>query len=79
MPSVDFTNGRVPDGYKLPDPPIELVKGMSREEVMRWIDQELYKIYTSGDSYMIKEMKKEDLYEKLGQAKYDVWKMLGKD
>ena len=65
MPKIDFPNQKIPKGYKLPEPPIELVEDMEYDVVKAWINQELYKIYHCQDNYIFKEMKKEDIYGKL--------------
>jgi len=72
MPKVDFPNLQIPSGYTLPEPPITLVEGLSDAELTKWVHQELYHIYNSTDSYLIKEMKKEDIYYKLIEANYDI-------
>ena len=72
MPKIDFPNQKIPKGYKLPEPHVELVEGMECYEVIAWIYQELYKVYQCKDNYMIKEMKKEDVYDKLIEANYEI-------
>ncbi len=77
MPKIDFLNRQIPPDYKLPETPIILVEGMNFEEVKAWMHQELYKIYNCSDSYIVKEMKKEDIYEELIDKGYDLEKMFG--
>ena len=72
MSKIDFPNQKIPKGYTQPDPPVKLVEGMEYDEVKAWIYQELYKIYQCKDNYIIKEMKKEDIYHKLIETDYDI-------
>ncbi|MCB1193829.1 MAG: hypothetical protein KDK90_25565 [Leptospiraceae bacterium] len=72
MPKFDFTNKKIPEGYKLPEPPIELVENMKIEDVHDFISQELYKIYQSNDNYLIQEMRKEDIFGMLVEKHYNM-------
>jgi hypothetical protein len=72
MPIIDFPNHQIPKGYQLPDPPVKLVENMEYKEVVSYVYQELFKIYQSKDNYIIKEMKKEDIYDKLIDTNYDI-------
>jgi len=73
MPKVDFPNNKIPEGYKLPETPIILVEEMDFEQVKDWVYQELYKIYNSNENYFLKEMSKEDIYEKIIEKNYNFW------
>jgi hypothetical protein len=75
MPSIDFPFRRIPKGYKLPETPIVLTEGMSFAEVKAWICQELYMIYHCDKKDLIKEMMKEDVYNALIEANYDIEEM----
>ncbi len=72
MPKIDFPNQQIPKGYKLPQTTITLVESMNAEEIKAWIHQELYKIYNGSDNYIVKEMKKENIYEELIEKQYDL-------
>ena len=72
MPKIDFSNQQIPQGYKLPEPEIQLTDDMEPKQLAEWIYQELYKIYNSKGSNLIKEMKKEDIYDKLIKRNYNL-------
>lgn len=72
MPKIDFPNKQIPQGYEPPEPPIELVEDMEIEDVRKYMLQELYKIYKNNDSYLTKEMSKEDICSKLIEKNYDL-------
>lgn len=73
MPKIDFNRKEIPQGYKPPIHPKKLVENMTAEEVEAFVCQELFLIYESKDSDIIKEMKKEDLYEKLVSKSYFIY------
>lgn len=72
MPKFDFSGKKIPKGYKLPEPPIELIENMEIEDVYAFIGQELYKIYQSNDNYLIQEMRKEDIFDELMEKHYNI-------
>ena len=70
MPKIDFSKEGIPQEYKPPTHPIKLIENMTDKEVNVFVYQELFKIHKSNDSDIIKEMKKEDLYEELVNKSY---------
>jgi hypothetical protein len=65
MPKIDFTNKAYHEKESSDGGPVELVENMPREKVFAYIEQELAKIYKCNETPIIKEMMKEDLYERL--------------
>ena len=65
MPKFDFSDQIIPDNLKLPEKVIELDENMTDDEIEMYITQELVKIYNSNSNSLIKEMKKEDLYDEI--------------
>ena len=79
MPKIDFPNGKIPKDYKLPEPPIKLVKNMEHDDILAYINQELYKIYNCKENWLVKEMMKEDIYDNLIKNSYDLEEMFSEE
>jgi len=62
MPKFDIANQQLLKDFQIPNPPLTLQDCKSDEDIELYIKQELKKISETNDSYMKKEMKKEDLY-----------------
>ena len=71
MPKIDFTNQQLPKDIKITAQPIKLVENMKQDDVIAYLKQELYQIYKSNNSYIFKEMSKEDLYHELIEKSYN--------
>lgn len=65
MPKFDVNNQQVLIDFQIPEPPLTLHDNMSERDIELYIIQELKKISEMDESYLIKEMMKEDLYEKV--------------
>jgi len=64
MPKYDVDNQVLTD-FTIPDPPLTLHANMSDRDVELYILQELKKISEINESWLIKEMMKEDLYDRV--------------
>jgi hypothetical protein len=65
MPKFDVIDQQVIIDFQIPNPPLTLHDCKSDEDIALYIKQELKKISETAENYLIKEMMKEDLYEKV--------------
>jgi len=65
MPKFDIVDQQVLIDFQIPEPPLTLQACKSDKEIELYIKQELKKIHENNESYLIKEMMKEDLYDKV--------------
>jgi len=65
MPKFDIENQQALIDFQIPEPPLTLHTCKSDGDIALYIKQELKKISETNESYLIKEMMKEDLYDKV--------------
>jgi len=65
MPKFDVDNPQVLIDFIIPEPQLTLHANMSNGDVALYIKQELKKISETNETWLIKEMMKEDLYDKV--------------
>ena len=65
MPKFDFITQQALIDFQIPEPPLALHDCKTDGDIELYIKQELKKISETDESYLIKEMMKEDLYEKV--------------